>query len=69
MLLDGGRTTPTPYAALALMETVGWDAVCARARRELQAVLRTAVLAGVSMSAGGGGSCGRARYSALAMIT
>ena len=36
--LYSGQTASTPDAALALMGTVGWAAICARARRALDAV-------------------------------
>ena len=50
--LYGGQTATTLDAALALMSTVGWDVICARARRALEAVPAAAVLAGFSMGAG-----------------
>jgi dienelactone hydrolase len=50
--LYGGQTASTLDAALALMGTVGWTAICVRARRALEAVPGPAVLAGFSMGAG-----------------
>lgn len=50
--LYGGQTASTLDAALALMGTVGWAAICARARRALESVPGPAVLAGFSMGAG-----------------
>jgi hypothetical protein len=54
----GRQTSSILDAALALMDTVGWDPICARASRALEAVPGTAVLAGFSMGAGVIGACG-----------
>jgi dienelactone hydrolase len=50
--LYDGQTAGTLDDALALMGTVGWPVICARARQALEAVPQTAVLAGFSMGAG-----------------
>jgi len=50
--LYDGQTAQALDAALALMDAVGWEVICARARRALRAVPGTAVLAGLSMGAG-----------------
>jgi dienelactone hydrolase len=66
--LYGGRTAGTLDAALALMDTVGWDLICARARQVLQAVPGTAVLAGLSMGAGVIGSVWHQRQAAAGIV-
>jgi dienelactone hydrolase len=55
-------------AALALMDTVGWQVICARARRALQAVPGAAVLAGFSMGAGVIGSVWDQRETAADVV-
>jgi dienelactone hydrolase len=50
--LYGGQTARTLDDALALMDTIGWEVICARARRALEALPATSVLAGFSMGAG-----------------
>jgi dienelactone hydrolase len=50
--LYDGRTASTLDAALALMDTVGWEVICARARRALEVVPGASVLAGFSMGTG-----------------
>ncbi len=55
-------------AALALMDVVGWEVICARARRVLQAVPGTAVLAGFSMGAGVIGSVWDQRRAAAGVV-
>jgi hypothetical protein len=59
--LCGGQAAGTLDAVLALMGTVGWDLICARARQALEAVPGTAVLAGLSMGAGVIGSVSASR--------
>ncbi len=66
--LYGGQTAGTLDAALALMGTVGWDRICARARQALEAVPGTAVLAGFSMGAGVIGSLWDQRRAAAGII-
>jgi len=64
----GGQTAGTLNAALALMGTVGWDLICARASQALEAVPGTAVLAGFSMGAGVIGSLWDRRRSAAGIV-
>ncbi len=66
--LYGGQTASTLNDALALMATVGWDLICARARQALQAVPGTAVLAGFSMGAGVIGSVWDQRQAAAGVV-
>jgi dienelactone hydrolase len=49
--LYDGQAAGTLDAALALMDKVGWEVICARARQALEVVPETAVLAGFSMGA------------------
>jgi dienelactone hydrolase len=66
--LYDGQTAGTLDAALALMDTVGWQVICARARRALQAVPGTSVLAGFSMGAGVIGSLWDQRGTAAGVV-
>jgi dienelactone hydrolase len=66
--LYGGQTAGTLDAALALMGTVGWDLICARASQALEAVPGTAVLAGFSMGAGVIGSLWDQRRAAAGIV-
>jgi hypothetical protein len=56
--LCGGQAAGTLDAALALMGTLGWDLICARARQALEAVPGMAVLAGLWMGAGSSAAYG-----------
>ena len=66
--LYDGQTAGTMDAALALMDTVGWQVICARARRALQGVPGPAVLAGFSMGAGVIGSVWDERPAAAGVV-
>ena len=66
--LYDGQTAGTMDAALALMDTVGWQAICARARRALQKVPGVPVLAGISMGAGAIGSVWDQRETAAGIV-
>ena len=66
--LYGGQTASTLDAALALMDTVGWNLICTRARQALQAVPEIAVLAGFSMGAGVIGSLWDQRRAAAGVV-
>jgi len=66
--LYDGRTASTMDAALALMDTVGWQVICARARLALQAVPGPAVLAGFSMGTGVIGSVWGQRGTAAGVV-
>jgi dienelactone hydrolase len=66
--LYDGQTATTLNAALALMDTVSWEVICARARRALRAVPATAVLAGFSMGAGVIGSVWDQRRAAAGVV-
>jgi dienelactone hydrolase len=66
--LYDGQAAGTLEAALALMDTVGWGVICARARRALEAVPDTAVLAGFSMGAGVIGSVWDRRRTAAGVV-
>jgi dienelactone hydrolase len=66
--LYDGQTASTMDAALALMDTVGWQVICARARRALQAVPGPAVLAGFSMGTGVIGSVWDQRGTAAGVV-
>jgi dienelactone hydrolase len=50
--LFGGRTAATPHEGFAIMDEIGWDLICSRARLALDRVPPGAVLAGFSMGAG-----------------
>jgi dienelactone hydrolase len=66
--LYDGRTASTMDAALALMDAVGWEVICARARQALEVVPQTAVLAGFSMGAGVIGSVWDQRRAAAGVV-
>ncbi len=66
--LYGGQAASTLDAALALMDTVGWEVICARARQALEAVPGAAVLAGFSMGAGVIGSVWDQRRTAAGVV-
>jgi dienelactone hydrolase len=66
--LYDGQTARTMDAALALMDTTGWEVICARARQALEAVPETAVLAGLSMGAGVIGSVWHHRRTAAGVV-
>jgi dienelactone hydrolase len=66
--LYDGQTATTLDAALALMDTMGWEVICARARRALEMVPETAVLAGLSMGAGVIGSVWDQRRTAAGVV-
>ncbi len=66
--LYDGQTAGTMDAALALMDTVGWQVICARARRALRKVPGAAVLAGFSMGAGVIGSLWDQREAAAGVV-
>jgi dienelactone hydrolase len=66
--LYDGQTAGTLDAALALMDTVGWQVICARARRALQKLPGAAVLAGLSMGAGVIGSVWDQRETAAGVV-
>lgn len=50
-LFDGARTDELDEG-YAIMERVGWDSICSRARDAADALSENAVLAGISMGAG-----------------
>lgn len=66
--LYDGQTASSLDAALALMDTVGWEVICARARRALRVVTGAAVLAGFSMGAGVIGSVWHQRRAAAGVV-
>jgi dienelactone hydrolase len=66
--LYDGQTAQTLDAALVLMDAVGWEVICARARRALRTVPATAVLAGVSMGAGVIGSVWGQRRATAGLV-
>ena len=66
--LYDGQTATSMDAALALMDTVRWQVICARARRALETVPETAVLAGFSMGAGVIGSVWDQRQRAAGVV-
>lgn len=66
--LYDGRTARTLDDGLALMDEVGWEVICARARRALEAVPGPAVLAGLSMGAGVVGSVWDQRRAAAGVV-
>lgn len=67
--LYGGQTAGSLDTALALMDAIGWEVICARAREALDAVPGPAVLAGFSMGAGVIGRLwGQRRAAAAAVV-
>jgi dienelactone hydrolase len=66
--LYGGQIAGSLDDALALMDTVGWEVICGRARRALDAVPGPAVLAGFSMGAGVIGSVWNQRRMAAGVV-
>lgn len=66
--LYDGHTATTLAAGLALMDMVGWETICARARRALETVPEAAVLAGFSMGAGVIGSVWDQRRAAAGVV-
>jgi dienelactone hydrolase len=67
--LYGGQTADSLDTALALMDAIGWEIICARARQALDAVRGPAVLAGLSMGAGVIGSVwGQRRAAAVVLL-
>jgi dienelactone hydrolase len=66
--LYDGQAASTMDDALALMDRVGWQVICARARRALQGVPEEAVLAGFSMGAGVIGSVWDQRPAAAGVV-
>lgn len=66
--LYDGQTADSLEVALALMDAVGWEVICARARQALDAVPGPAVLAGFSMGAGVIGSVWDQRRMAAGVV-
>jgi dienelactone hydrolase len=66
--LYDGQTASSLDAALTLMDAVGWDVICARARQALREIPETAVLAGFSMGAGVVGSVWDQRPMAAGVV-
>jgi dienelactone hydrolase len=66
--LYDGQSASTLDAALTLMDVVGWQVICARARQALEAVPGAAVLAGFSMGAGVIGSVWDQRQAAAGVV-
>jgi dienelactone hydrolase len=66
--LYGGRTAGSLDSALALMDAIGWEVICARARQALDAVPGPVVLVGFSMGAGVIGRVWGQRRSAVAVV-
>ena len=66
--LFAGRTAPTPSDGFLIMDDIGWDAICDRARAVLATVPSTAVLMGFSMGAGVISSIWPERRDAAAII-
>lgn len=66
--LYDGQTAASMDAALALMDMVGWEVICGRARQALGAVPGPTVLAGFSMGAGVIGSVWDERGMAAGIV-